>query len=468
MGTRRNFRANCPVIMPRRSLARVETERDAMQPTISYNYVLDPGRLGGLATDIARQRLSPVALIEGYLDRIAAADPHVECWRQVDAQSALKIAQEREREAATGELRGALHGIPVAIKDIIDVEGLPTRANSRSRSNLGPANSDAEIVSDLKAAGAVVLGKVHTTEFAFFDPSPARNPHDIRHTPGGSSSGSAAAVAAGMVPVAVGTQTVASVNRPAAYCGISAFKPSTRSLSTYGITPLGPSYDTPGVFGWSVADAVYAFEAIAPPVLRLRHDAPQRATLGVCIPDDPHIADASPEMKAALARFGDALANAGHAVDRPASPISFARLFALQRSTMTYEAGRALKHLLQEPAGSVGEKITALVREGLAIAASRYLAEREEIERMRETLFATLKAEVFLWPAIPATAPQGLSWTGDPKYISPWTALGGPIVSVPAGLANNGLPIGCILSARPGSDMAMCGWARQLAAALAA
>jgi aspartyl-tRNA(Asn)/glutamyl-tRNA(Gln) amidotransferase subunit A len=439
-----------------------------MPATMGYNFVLDPGRVCDLATDIARQRLSPVALIEGYLARIAAADPHVECWRQLDAEGALKIAQDREREAANGELRGALHGVAVAIKDIIDVEGLPTRANSRSRAGLGPASSDAEIVSALKTAGAVVLGKVHTTEFAFFDPSPASNPHDIRHTPGGSSSGSAAAVAAGMVPIAVGTQTVASVNRPAAYCGISAFKPSTRSLSTYGITPLAPSYDTPGVYGWSVADAIHAFEAIAPPIMRMRQATPHHSTLGVCIPDDPHICDAIPEMKAAVRRFADALANAGHAVEWRASPISFARLFALQRSTMTYEAGRALKYLLQEPAGSVGEKITALVREGLAIAPSRYLAERNEIDGLRERLFAELTAEVFLWPAVPATAPAGLSWTGDPKYISPWTALGGPIVSVPAGFAANGLPIGCILSARPGSDREMCAWARQLAAVLGA
>jgi aspartyl-tRNA(Asn)/glutamyl-tRNA(Gln) amidotransferase subunit A len=439
-----------------------------MQATNNLNFALDPGRVCDLATDIAKQRLSPVALIERYLARIAAADPNVECWRQVDAEGALKIAREREREGAQGTIRGALHGVPVAIKDNIDVEGLPTRANSKSRADVGPANSDAEIVSALKTAGAVVLGKVHTTEFAFFDPSPARNPHDIRHTPGGSSSGPAAAVAAGMAPVAIGTQTVASVNRPAAYCGISAFKPSTRSLSTYGITPLGPSYDTPGVFGWSVTDAVYVFEAIAPPALRPRRASPARAALGVCIPDDPHICDAIPEVKAAVTRFADALANAGHRVERPPSPIAFARLFALQRSTMAYEAGRALKHLLQEPAGAVGEKITSLIREGLAIAAPRYLAERNAIEHMRETLFQQLNAEIFLWPAIPASAPDGLGWTGDPKYISPWTALGGPIVSVPAGLANNGLPIGLLLSARPGSDGDMCAWARQLVAAVGA
>jgi aspartyl-tRNA(Asn)/glutamyl-tRNA(Gln) amidotransferase subunit A len=436
-----------------------------MQGTNFTNFAADPGRVRDLAEQIAGRRLSPVALVQSYLDRIRAADPHVAAWRHVDAERALATAHEREREAAQGNIRGPLHGLPVAIKDIIDVEGLPTRANSQSRADAASADADAEIVLALKRAGAIVLGKVHTTEFAYFDPSPARNPHDIRHTPGGSSSGSAASVAAGMVPIAVGTQTVASLNRPAAYCGIAAFKPSTRSLSTYGITPLGPSYDTPGLFGWSVADAVAAYQAIVPAFLAVKPPATQ-AKLAVCIPDDPHIAEAIPEMKAALARVADAFANAGHAVERSASPISFERLCSLQRSTMAYEAGRALRYLLKAPAGSVGEKLTGLIREGLAISANRYLDERCAIDRMRETLFAELEADVFLWPAIPASAPEGLGWTGDPKYISPWTALGGPIVSLPTGREANGLPLGCLLASRPGSDMAMCGWACQLAEAI--
>ena len=434
-----------------------------MQGTNSSNLAADPGRLQDLARDIANKKLSPIALVQRYLDRIAVAEQHVSGWCQIDAERALATAQERECEAARGNIRGALHGVPVAIKDIIDVEGLPTRANSSSRAAVPPADSDAEIVLSLKTAGAIVLGKVHTTEFAFFDPSPARNPHDIRHTPGGSSSGSAASLAAGMVPLAVGTQTVASLNRPAAYCGISAFKPSTRSLSTYGITPLAPSYDTPGFYGWSVADAVYAYQAMAPAFVSAEPSLRRRTRLAVCIPEDPHISDAIPEMKAALARFADAFAVAGHAVERPPSPIAFERLCSIQRSTMAYEASRALKHLLKEPPGSVGEKITALIREGLALAPARYMDERNEIARMRATLFTKLKADVFLWPAIPASAPAGLSWTGDPKYISPWTALAGPIVSVPAGFAANGLPIGCILASRPGSDLLMCAWARQLA-----
>jgi len=130
---------------------------------------------------------------------------------------------------------------------------------------------------------------------------------------------------------------------------------------------------------------------------------------------------------------------------------------------MAYEAGRALAYLLEQPAGTVGEKLTAHIRDGLSIPTRQYLDERGEIDAMRLKLFAALNADVFLWPATPDTAPEGLGWTGEPKYISPWTALGGPIVTLPAGLAANGLPIGCILSSRPGTDPQMCGWARTLA-----
>lgn len=427
------------------------------------SYVADPGRVRELAAAIAGRTLSPVALARRYLDRIGEADPHVQCWREVDGERALAVAAERELEAAQGRIRGALHGVPVAIKDIIDVEGLPTRANSRSRASAPPASNDAEIVLALKAQGAVILGKVHTTEFAYFDPSPARNPHNLAHTPGGSSSGSAAAVAAGMAPAAVGTQTVASVNRPAAYCGIGAFKPSTRSLSVFGITPLGPSYDTPGFYGWSVDDAVYVYEAVAPSFLPPKPAVAPRAKATICIPEDPHTCDAIPEIKAMVDRLADAFAAAGHKVKRVTSPISFERLFTNQRSTMTYECGRALAHLLEQPPGMVGEKLVQNIRSGQAIPARQYLDERAEIDAMRDALFTALKADVFLWPAAPATAPEGLGWTGDPKYISPWTALGGPIVTIPAGFAANALPIAAILSSRPGTDRDMCAWARDLA-----
>jgi aspartyl-tRNA(Asn)/glutamyl-tRNA(Gln) amidotransferase subunit A len=422
------------------------------------SFAQDPGRLSALAQAIATRKLSPVDLVRTCLARIEVVEPQVHAWRLIDADRALETAEQRAREAAAGLIRGPLHGIPVAIKDIIDVAGLPTRCNSRSRADAAPATADAEIVLALKTQGAIVLGKAHTTEFAFFDPSPARNPHNIAHTPGGSSSGSAAAVAAGMVPLAVGTQTVASVNRPAAYCGIAAFKPSTRSLPNFGIAPLGPSYDTPGFFGWSVADAVYAYAAVAPAFAAANGPAQTKPT--VAFLEDPHLQDATPEMLAAVARLRERLAASGVEVENRRAPIDFKRLFDIQRATMLYEAGRAMHDFTALASGQIGEKLLAAIVEGNAIPEQRYLDERREIDLMRGTfLAATVETDAFLWPAAPGPAPKGLGWTGDPKYISPWTAIGGPIITVPAGFTRDGLPLGCILSGKPGADTALAAFA---------
>ena len=167
--------------------------------------VADPGRISELTGAIAKGELSPVALLERYLARIAEVDGEVKAWRCLDTDRAFALAREREAEAKAGRLRGPLHGLPFAVKDIIDVEGLTTLCNSKSRENAAPADGDALVVAAFRAAGAIPLGKAHTTEYAFFDPSPACNPHNTGHTPGGSSSGSAAAVAAGMIPAALGT-----------------------------------------------------------------------------------------------------------------------------------------------------------------------------------------------------------------------------------------------------------------------
>ena len=158
---------------------------------------------------------------------------------------------------------GPLHGIPVGIKDIIHVEGFKTEFNCKAFKNTEISKLDSGVVLALRSAGAIILGKTHTTEFAFYDPSPARNPHNPNHTPGGSSSGSGSSVASGTVPMSVGTQTMASVNRPAIYCGISAFKPTNGLITTYGISPLAPSFDTPGFYGWSIADACYGYNSVS-------------------------------------------------------------------------------------------------------------------------------------------------------------------------------------------------------------
>jgi len=429
------------------------------------HHVRDPGRLRDLAVAIARGDLSPVDLVQRCLDRIAAVEPFVEAWREVGGARALETAARRAAEAKDGHLRGPLHGIPVGVKDIIDVEGLPTRCNSRSRENASAATADAEIVAALKSAGAIILGKAHTTEFAFFDPSPARNPHNTDHTPGGSSSGSAAAVACGAVPLALGTQTMASLNRPAAYCGIGAFKPSTRSISGFGVAPLAASYDTTGFFGYTVDDAVFAFEAVAPPFTALAENKAEKAT--IVLINDPLIANADKDMADAFEGMAGSLRAEGHKVERRAPPVPFGRIIEVHWTTMVYEAGRAQAALLTLPTNQVGARLRQALMEGCAIPEDRYLSERAELDRIRRKFFSAFTdADCFLWPAAPGPAPAGIASTGDPKYIAPWTALGGPIVTMPAGTASNGLPLGCILAGRPGRDREVGALARRFASTI--
>jgi aspartyl-tRNA(Asn)/glutamyl-tRNA(Gln) amidotransferase subunit A len=416
--------------------------------------------LQDLGERIAARTLSPTELVQRCLDRIAEVDRDVMAWVHVDADGALAEAQACEREAQAGRLRGPLHGIPLGVKDIIDVAGLPTRCGSRSRAGRGPAAADAEIVSALKAAGAIVLGKVHTTEFAFFDPAPTRNPHDIRHTPGGSSSGSAAALASGTVPLAIGTQTFASVNRPAAYCGVAAFKPSTRSFSGFGMTPLGPYTDTVGFFGWTVEDAVRFYEAVRPPSMPA--DLARRDRLRVVMLQDALLDEAAPKAMEACRDMLDAFGQIAVAEVRPAA-LPLAEIVGRLRTIMLYEMARIHGHLLGLQSDLIGERLREGLQAGLSIPAERYLSERRTVDDFRTRFFRSFPdVDVFLWPAAPGPAPDGTASTGDPRFIAPWTALGGPIVTMPAGLSAAGLPLGCILAGHPGADAAMCSSAREL------
>lgn len=437
-----------------------------MQESVGHkNLATSAGSTRALAEDIRKGRLTPLELVQRYLDRIANADPYVRAWRQLDGERALEIAEKRTEEAAEGRFRGALHGIPVGVKDIIDVEGLSTLCNCKDRADRPPETADAEIVVNLKQAGAIVLGKLHTTEFAFFDPSPARNPYNTDHTPGGSSSGSGAAVGAGMVPLALGTQTVASVNRPAAYCGVSAFKPSTRSICGHGIAPLAPSYDTVGFYGETPLDAAFAYETVMPPFARADAKPAPEEALHILLLEDPLISDMDGEMRQAWEEMADGFAKTGATVDRRPSPIPFERLQTLQWSTMLWEASRVLGYLLERPKGNVGEKLLDAIKQGLDISEDQYFTERSEIDELRHTLLRDdTEIDAYLWPAAPTTAPEGIGWTGDPKYISPWTAIGGPVVTIPAGLASNGLPLGCILTSAPGTDLDMMRMLKRLTA----
>src|SRR3989441_505848 len=238
--------------------------RDRFTPWVACERSrMAPLELAALGVAEARERigrgtLSPVALVEACLERIGALDATVQAWVHVDAKGALAAARLAEHAA----VRGPLHGIPVAVKDIFDVAGLPTTAGAPPFAHRRP-DEDAASVALLRAAGAIVLGKTHTTQFAYRDPAPTRNPWSLAHTPGGSSSGSAAAVAARMVPLALGSQTVGSVLRPAAYCGVVGFKPTHGLVPTAGVIPLAWSLDHVGVFTREVADAAAAFAVLA-------------------------------------------------------------------------------------------------------------------------------------------------------------------------------------------------------------
>ena len=332
--------------------------------------VEDPGRIETLVEDMRTGALSSEALVTRYLDRITEVDEHVQAWRVVDSDRALEDARALDREAAEGRFRGPLHGLPVAIKDVMDVKGLPTRCNNRALQDRAPATADAEVVTALRAAGTVVLGKTHTTEYAFFDPSPARNPHHTDHTPGGSSSGSAAAVASGMAPAATGTQTVASVNRPAAYCGIAAFKPSTGLLSTFGVAPLAPMFDTVGFLGYRVTDAAALFEAVCP-----AHAARRRCARGdagderlrVVALNDPFLAQSVTAVHDAMESAAGRLRDAGHEVLSRDACVSFETLCDEQRRCMLYQTGRVHRPLLDLPRDQVGEKLREAVETGVGI-----------------------------------------------------------------------------------------------------
>ena len=417
--------------------------------------VQDPGRIADLAQELKSGTLTPTDLLERYFARIDAADGEVFGWREVDRDGARKAA------AALGSKPlGPMHGIPISIKDIIDVAGWPTRAGSRSREDIAPATIDAEVVAALRAAGAVIMGKCHTTEFAHFSrPPPTRNPHDVRCTPGGSSAGPAAVVAAGMAPASLGTQTAGSVSRPAAYCGIGGFKPSTGSLSTIGVVPLSARFDTVGVFGYRFEDAAFVFRAMAPGFLR----AAPPALHQVVRLDDPILAAADPAVAASVDEAAEKLADAGIAVQSLTSPVPFAGIAAAHETIIGYEMARTYTRALAPVIDRVSDQFRETLESGGAISDETYRQARRQLDGMVPRFWSGIHdGAAILFPAAPGPAPEGRP-TGDPQFIIPFTAMGGPMASLPATAAPNGLPLGVMLCAAPGHDHALADFAEQVA-----
>lgn len=423
--------------------------------TTSHRHVADPGSLADIAREIRAESIDAVQLLERSLERIEVIERHIHAWVSVDRDGARAQAIARGDEVARGQVRGPLHGVPVAIKDVIDVAGWPTRAGSRSRANVAAATIDAEIVAALRAAGAVIVGKVHTTEFAYFDgPPPTRNPHHLAHTPGGSSTGPAAAVAAGMVPLSVGTQTAGSVSRPAAYCGIAAYKPSTLSWSSFGIVPFAPGFDTPGLFGHRVADVAIAARALMPSLLALA-PVSAKSKLNIGIVTDAILDAASATVEASMAQSVARLQAGGHLVEPCQSPVPLATISGWHKTMIEYELGRVHPQLLTVPADQVTPALREAVERGRGIDARTYLDARTELAHARSVFWSACSVyDALLFPAAPTTAPAGMK-TGDPQFIVPYTALGGPMLSVPVEIAADGLPLGVMLMSAPGTDEAL-------------
>jgi len=404
----------------------------------------------GLSVVAAREAirtgaLSPVALVEACLARIRALDPTLQAWIHVDEAGARAQGALREAEAKAGTLRGPLHGIPVGIKDIFDVAGMPTTAGAREWAHTRPVK-DATSVQLLRERGAIVLGKTHTTQFAFRDPAPTRNPWNVEHTPGGSSSGSAVAVAARMAPLALGSQTVGSVLRPAAYCGIVGYKPPHGRIPTDGVVPLAWSLDHVGVFARSVADLRLALEAYG-----IQHGvgiAVHRPARLAIAPE--LVARAEPDVAASVQAVARAFAAAGASVDEVKLPPSFAEIHAAGQMILEGEAAAYHEPHFARHAAEYGEGIRGLVQTGLTRSAAAYVRADRARRRFRDDAARALIAyDAVISPTAPALPPRGLAWTGDASLCAPWSFAGFPAVTLPTGVASVGLPNAVQLVAVP-------------------
>ncbi|MBE1285214.1 MAG: amidase [Rhodobacteraceae bacterium] len=404
----------------------------------------------------------PSQVMQAHLERIAAREPQVGAFIHLDADRAMDLA----READAKEPSGLLFGVPFVIKDIIDTQNMPTRWGSPLYENRVPER-DAACVESFVQAGAIPIGKTVTTEFAYFKPGKTANPHNLCHTPGGSSSGSAAAVADFMAPLAFGSQTAASLIRPAAYCGVRAFRPTTGGFDLKGVMGLAPSLDTLGVLARSVRDLALCRAVLTdtqPPAETDFEDAQPR----IGLMRGPHWADGSVEMRDTCQRALQAIAATGAEVCELTHPPIFDSLTRAQITVMGYEASRIRAHEYFAGGERISPQFRALIEDGQKVSDAEYqdaLARRDRANAMLDSLFRDV--DVILAPSAPGPAPLGLSATGDPLYSRSWNLLQLPTVALPFGSTEDGLPMGVQLLGPRGGDVALLAVARWVEAAFA-
>jgi len=412
------------------------------------------------ARRIAAGTLTAEALMRACLERIQSREATVGAWAHIDPDHALAEARARDQSAQ----RGPLHGVPIGVKDIMDTADLPTGYGSRAYHGHRPG-SDAACVALARAAGAVVLGKTVTTEFAAMSPGKTRNPHNPAHTPGGSSSGSAAAVADFMVPLAFGTQTAGSIIRPASFCGVVGYKPSFGLVAISGTKALSPSLDTVGGFARGVADIALFIAALTDRRDLVPARPAARPRIGV-YRTQPW-AEAQPATIAALDEARERLGRAGASIaDRPAFA-AFDRLVPAQLDIMNHEAARNLAWERRNRAAEIMPRTTALLEEGLAVTPAAYDEARAIAAAARAEIGAFFgDFDAMLVPAAPGEAPAAAA-TGDPVFNRPWTLLHLPCITLPT-TRTGGLPVGIQLVGRPGGDRALLAVALFAESALAA
>ena len=400
--------------------------------------------LSGTAEAIRTGRTTCVAAIERCLERIAHWEPRVRAWVSVDREGALARAEELDALLAAGTWLGPLHGIPLGIKDIIDVAGWPTGAGFPPFAGKVAA-TDAPLVTRLRNAGAILLGKTVTTQFAGFDPPVTRNPWNLERTPGGSSSGSAAAVATGMCLGAMGSQTGGSITRPASFCGVAGCKPSHGRLNAEGFVPISPQLDHPGPLARTVADAAAMYAALAsekPPAAfpdLLRPTGPRPVVLGRLRGFFEE--RATPAVTAATDAALERLAATGAEVREVALPASFGTMHAQHRLLMAVDGAEWHEKLYAQSGREYLPCIRALLDEGLAARAIDYARAREhQLQLRREFEEAFAGVDALVCPATASPAPD-VATTGDPAFNAPWSYTGLPVVSFPISLSPDGLPL---------------------------
>lgn len=394
-------------------------------------------------------KVTPVDLVEHCLGEIDRWEEHVHAWVFVDRESARAEAKRLTDELKNGHYRGPLHGIPIGVKDIFDVYDWPTAAGSKRWQN-SIARQDADVVRQLRAAGAVFLGKTVTTQFASFDPPVTRNPWNLSRTPGGSSSGSAAAVATGMCFAALGSQTGGSITRPASYCGICGFKPAYGVLSLDGIMPLAHSMDHPGPLARSVRDLALLYHAMTPPetlgsgsfpLLQGESHSLFKPRLGRFL--DHFHDNAEPAVRTVIEQFCSRLETHGAIVQPTHLPAYFAEVVPRHRTIMAVEAAQYHEPRFRRHPEDYQPSIRQLIEEGLACPAPEYARCKQHQQTLREEMLRLMADDViYLTPATTDPAPDA-STTGSPAFNSPWSYVGLPTVSLPIGEFVDGLPV-CI------------------------